>query len=321
MIHSYKGWFGAVSFVVLLGLTSQTVAQTGGRSAFEFLKISPFARAVGLGDAYTALGDDVGSIQYNPAGLASVLSNELSFTYLSLYQGVNFESIALASPLDAQLPVIGGTIAADVNIIQSGSFQRTDDFGNPAGTFTTGDNVITLAYARSFGMIQGGASIKFISQQIDTTQSSLFAADMGVVVTPSFEGMRVGFALKNVGAQNDQGYDLPMEFDAAISYRRYELLTEQDDGAFTAEADFPLHPIEDPVGMQVGGEYNFKWVGSRATLRAGYKFLGNDLSGVGFTIGAGYGLDLEGAVVFLDYAFAPEDIFGVSNRISLSTKF
>ncbi len=309
------------SFFLSLGFNQLAQAQTGGRSAFEFLKISPFSRAVGMGEAYSAVGDDVASIQYNPAGLASILNNELDFTYLSLYQGVNFESVAVAVPLETQLPGIGGVVAANVNIVQGGSFQRTDDSGNPNGTFTTGDDIVTLAYAKSFGMVQLGASGKFIQQQIDTVTNTLFAADAGVVVTPSFPGMRVGLSIKNIGAQDNSDYDLPMILDAAISYRRYELFTYQDDGAISVETDFPIHPIEDQVGMRVGAEYNFKWVGSRATLRMGYKFLDQNLSGTGFTVGAGYSLDLDGAVVFLDYAFAPEDVFGVSNRLSLSTKF
>ncbi|HET9869396.1 MAG TPA: PorV/PorQ family protein [bacterium] len=296
-------------------------AQMGGRGAFEFLKLSPFSRAVGMGESYSAIGDDVAAIQYNPAGLANVLSNDFNFAYLSLYQGVSLESIAVAVPLDTQLPAVGGTVAASVNLIQGGTFQRTDDLGNPAGSFTAGDDVITLAYARALGLIQVGASVKFIQQQIDTVQSSLFAADAGVVVTPSFPGLRVGLTLKNIGAQDNTGYDLPMLFNASVSYRRYEIFTYEDDGALTAETDVPVHPIEDPVGMRVGAEYNFKWVGSRATLRMGYKFLDESLAGVGFTVGAGYALDLDGAVVFLDYAFAPEDVFGASNRISLSTKF
>jgi hypothetical protein len=109
--------------------------------------------------------------------------------------------------------------------------------------------------------------------------------------------------------------------NAGISYRRYELLSEQDDGALTAEVALPMQPIEDPAGVKVGAEYNFKWVGSRATLRAGYEFLDRSLNGIGLGVGAGYGLDFGGAVLFLDYAYAPADIFGNSHRISLTTKF
>ncbi len=313
-----------VAILLLWGMTyvpaySQT--DNGGRAAFDFLKISPIARAIGVGGAYTALGDDVGSIYYNPAGLASVLTNELNVTYLSIYQGINYEFLAYAYPLGESLPSIGGTIAISASLLQPGNQSRTNDFGVTTGTFSSGDQMFSLAYARAFGdRLHVGLTVNMIQQQIDTISSSVFDMDAGMVVLPPFDGMRLGLSLKNIGSQVSS-FDLPFTLNAGLSYRRYEILNEQDDGALTAEVSFPLEPIEDPVGVKVGGEYDFKWVGSRATIRAGYEFLDTSLDGVGLGIGAGYGLDFEGTVLFLDYAFAPADIFGETNRFSLTTKF
>ena len=63
--------------LVWLGFSPNVYSQSAnsGRDAFDFLKISPIARAVGVGGAYTAIGDDIGSIYYNPAGLASLLTS------------------------------------------------------------------------------------------------------------------------------------------------------------------------------------------------------------------------------------------------------
>jgi hypothetical protein len=298
---------------------SQT--DNGGRAAFDFLKISPISRAIGVGGAYTAMGDDIGTIYYNPAGLASVLTNELNVTYISLYQGVNYEFLAYAYPVGEALPSVGGTVALSASLLQPGSMQRTNDSGVTTGTFSSGDQVFSLAYARAFGPhIHVGFSVNMIQQQIDTVSSSLFDADAGIVVLPAFDGMRIGLSLKNMGAQAS-GFNLPFTLNAGISYRRYELFSEQDDGALTSEVAFPLQPIEDPVGVKVGVEYNYKWVGSRVTLRGGYEFLDTSLNGVGLALGAGYGLDFGGTVLFLDYAYAPADIFGSAHRISLTTKF
>ncbi len=298
---------------------SQT--DNGGRAAFDFLKISPISRAVGMGGAYTALGDDVGSIFYNPAGLASVLTNELNVTYISLYQSFNYEFLAYAYPLGESLPSIGGTVALSASLLQPGNQSRTNDSGVTTGTFSSGDQVFSLAYARAIGeRLHVGLTLNMIQQQIDTISSSIFDMDAGIVVLPPFDGMRLGLSLKNIGSQVSE-FDLPFTLNAGLSYRRYEILSEQDDGALTAEISFPLEPIEDPVGVKVGGEYDFKWVGSRATVRAGYEFLDTSLDGVGLGIGAGYGLDFEGTVLFLDYAYAPADIFGEAQRISITTKF
>jgi hypothetical protein len=297
---------------------------SGGQAAFDFLKISPISRAVGLGGAYTAIGDDIGSIYYNPAGLAGLLTSEMNITYLSIYQSINYEFLAFGYPLGESMPDIGGTVAISAALLQPGSLPRTNDSGvtvNGTATFASGDQVFSLAYARDLGhFLQAGFCVNYIEQQIDTVSTSLFDATAGVVILPPFDGMRIGVSLKNMGAEA-AGFDLPFTLNTGISYRHYELFSEQDDGALTAEVGFPLEPIEDPVGVKVGGEYNYKWMGNRATLRIGYEFLDTALDGAGLSLGAGYGLDFGGAVLFLDYAYSPEDIFGSDNRISLTTKF
>src|SRR5271170_7942611 len=113
----------SILFLLLwLGMNSSAHSQTanGGRNSFDFLKISPISRAVGVGEAYTALGDDVGSIYYNPAGLASVLTNEFNATYLSLYQSVNYEFLAFAYPMTPSFPGVGGVFAISANFLQPG---------------------------------------------------------------------------------------------------------------------------------------------------------------------------------------------------------
>jgi hypothetical protein len=297
---------------------SQTA--TGGRAAFEILKLSPACRAMAVGGAYTALGDDVGSLYYNPAGLASVLTNELGLTYLSLYQNFNYESVAYACPLGTAFQSIDGTLALSVNLLQPGNMLRLNDQGVTVGTFSSSDSVYYLAYARSFGLVHAGLSVKYIQQQIDNIQSSQLDADAGLVFVPPFEGMRVGVCMKNIGVQSD-GFNLPFVVNAGISYRHFGMFSELDDAAITAEGVFPLKPIEDKIGMRVGGEYEFKWIGSKVALRAGYSFLDNDLGGVGFSAGAGYGLDFGKALIYIDYAFSPADFFGESHRVSLTTKF
>ena len=316
-----KTTLGVFCLVSLVVTPVGALTPNGGRNAFDFLNISPVSRAVGVGEAYSAMGDDVGSVYYNPAGLASVLTNEMNITYLSLYQQMNYEFIAFATPLQPSFPSLGGVVALSAGLLQTGNMSRTNDFGVTTGTFSSGDQVFTLAYAKDFSpTVHIGASLKLLNQQIDTVQTSLFAVDAGLVVIPPSQGLRIGLEVKNLGAQ-DSGFNLPFTLSGGLSYRQYELFGDQDDGAITGEIIFPIQPIEDPVGAAIGVEYNYKWVGNRATIRAGYKYQNNGLGGEGLTLGAGYGLDLAGAVLFLDYAYAPADVFGDTNRVSLTTKF
>ena len=52
-----------------------------GKSGFSFLKISPSARAAGMGDAFTAVANDVSTIFFNPAGLTNIKSVDFSFNH------------------------------------------------------------------------------------------------------------------------------------------------------------------------------------------------------------------------------------------------
>jgi hypothetical protein len=293
----------------------------GGRSSFEFMKISPVTRAVAVGEAYTALGDDVGSVMYNPAGLASILTNELHFSYLMLYQDMSLEHIAFAYPLGQVAPKVGGTLAASVNLLQFGSLDRVDDDAQVNGTFTSGNSAFSFAYARGFGeFVHVGLNAKYIRQQIDVTKESAFNADFGVVVLPPFEGLRIGVATRNLGGPVE-GFDQPIVLNTGASYRMYELFSYHDDMCVSVESDIPIMPIEDRLGMRAGLEYDFKWVGHRAALRGGYKFLDTDVEGVGLTAGGGYAIDIGGTIIYLDYAFAPAGDFGTSHRMSLMAKF
>lgn len=307
--------------LAVLAAPSLEAASVGGRSSFEFMKISPITRAVAVGEAYTALGDDVGSVMYNPAGLASILTNELHFSYLMLYQEMNLEHIAFAYPLGQVAPKVGGTLAASVNLLQFGSLDRVNDNAEVIGSFSSGNSAFSFAYARGFGeYVHAGVNAKYIRQQIDTLKESAFNADFGVVVLPPFDGLRVGVAARNLGGPV-QGFDQPLVLNTGASYRMYELFSYHDDLCVSVEADIPIMPIEDRLGMRAGLEYDFKWVGHRAAIRGGYKFLDTDVDGVGPTVGGGYAVDIGGTILYLDYAFAPAGDFGSSHRMSLMAKF
>ena len=52
-----------------------------GTTAADVLNIPVGARAIGMGEAYTAQADDVSSLYWNPAGLALMQERQASFMY------------------------------------------------------------------------------------------------------------------------------------------------------------------------------------------------------------------------------------------------
>ena len=56
-------------------------ASSAGTTSAEILKVGVGARAIAMGEASTALTDDVNSLYWNPAGLALMPRGQASFTY------------------------------------------------------------------------------------------------------------------------------------------------------------------------------------------------------------------------------------------------
>ena len=77
------------------------------QAAFEYYDYS--GRAVGFGDAFTAMADDVSAMYINPAGTAFINKKSVSFSYSKPYVGVGEELsngyLAMALPIDENVSV------------------------------------------------------------------------------------------------------------------------------------------------------------------------------------------------------------------------
>ncbi|MDP8228386.1 MAG: hypothetical protein P9M15_02920, partial [Candidatus Electryoneaceae bacterium] len=95
------------SFIVLMGLlllmSSASIArevQKVGTTSLQTLKISSSVRAIGMGDAYCAVADDIQSIFWNPAGLIYIDGMSAVFTHVNMPADIQFNTAAFAKRLD-----------------------------------------------------------------------------------------------------------------------------------------------------------------------------------------------------------------------------
>src|SRR5690349_9080042 len=84
---SENSWKKLLQSFLIFGLITMLGSRTTVRAAFE--DNGTGARPTGLGNAYTALADDVLALYYNPAGLARVQQVEASSEYSRLYNGLS----------------------------------------------------------------------------------------------------------------------------------------------------------------------------------------------------------------------------------------
>src|SRR5258708_26333936 len=90
-------------------LSSPVMAGGPGSTTGELLKIPLGARAIGMGEAFTALPDDSSALYWNPAGLSLMNQKEATFMHSSLIEGIHCEHLAFVPPTGGY--GLGGTLS------------------------------------------------------------------------------------------------------------------------------------------------------------------------------------------------------------------
>lgn len=312
--------------IILCFFVVQISYSAAGTSALPFLRISPSARAVGMGETFVAVADDVNASFWNPAGIANLESMDLSLMHMFYWDSSIYEYVALNYPLTDKLKV--GTHIIYLNY---GSMDKTTEtpsgaYGGASETFTPYDLAVAGSAAYSLSDdLQIGLNIKYAMQSIDTDTISAIAADVGAlykleelinVITSSLglgnlvDNLMAGISVSNIGTKVKED-SLPMTLRAGLSMR-FSLLQDKDLlGAVGVYLPFESSKIAGNVGV----EY---WYDNMFAVRLGYK-IGYDVGN--FTAGIGFKSILEGMFGYqIDYSYAPSSNLGDTHRISVTLK-
>src|ERR1035437_432241 len=92
------------SFKKVLALASLVCAVSAlradqGTTSASFLKLAVGPRAIGMGEAFAGVADDVNALYYNPAGLAYVPDKEFTLMHSVWFQDIFFDNAAVAWPI------------------------------------------------------------------------------------------------------------------------------------------------------------------------------------------------------------------------------
>lgn len=328
----------------------QIHAQTGGDRVFEFLHLSPSARITALGGQLLAVRDnDLALAAENPGLLYDGMNKQLSFNYNFHVADISNGYVAYGHHSEK----LGMTFQGGVQFINYGDFDQTNEFNEVLGNFNAAEYAIHVGAARQlYANLSVGASLKFITSQLESYRSTGLALDLGAYYRDTSSNFSAAVVIKNAGVtlssytENNREY-LPFEinigvaqrlkylpFRLTINYRnldQWNILYDDpnviDQGPLLGDSE-PQERSRLSVNVDnffrhltFGGEFLF---GKRENfrLRIGYNHLrraelkvANFRSLTGFSFGAG----IKVSKFRIEYGRAAYHLAGGVNHLSIST--
>ncbi len=296
-----------------------------GTSSAAFLKLGFGARALGMGESFVAMADDVSGIHYNPAGLAypaSFSSPGYRPYEVFMSQSFHIQDIRLTQMAFARRP-----FGISMTYLTLGDIEaRTSETAAPDGSFGASDMCLGLSYGRKFGGLGLGVTGKYIRETIGTYSATAYAADLGALYRFS-RPFSIGVGLANIGTGLkfvEESSPLPLVLRTGVTYG----LSKSFPHALSIGMDFARD--SDPV-LRLGFEYA---AFGPFNLRAGYrtfssvqrgavlgKALGSTGSGLSEFYGMFMGAGFNSKLGSLDYAIMPYGELGNAHRFSASLRF
>jgi hypothetical protein len=304
-----------------------SASSTLGTSGATFLQLGYGARAIGFGEAFVPVANDVSALYYNPAGLAypafadprsSAGPDEILATQSLLVQDVRMTQVGFARrPYGVSLTYLS----------LGGIETRTSETAAPDSTVGASDLNLGFTYGRKVGGVGFGVTGKYIRESIAGYSASAYGVDLGALKRLENYPLSFGAVLSNLGTGVrfvDQTYPLPTALRLGAAYG----LTTDFPHALAVQLDLPRDAGPD---LRLGLEY--RGFGPIA-LRVGYRTysseqraaslgtaLGSTASGLSDFYGMSLGAGLRTPYGDLDYAMVPYGELGTAYRMSYSLNF
>jgi len=279
-----------------------------GTAGMELKKILSPARPAGMGNAFVALSDDIGSMFHNISGLGSLKESQFIFTHQAYVYGIWFNSIGYAIP--TKVGAIGLTLTFLSFIIEEYDLHYTS-----TGEGLVSEQFYSIGYSKRYGNFSYGCKVDIFFSRISNYTANAFGLNFGGLWFAPLD-IVVGATVENIGPRYKyegtlfagEKQSLPLTYKVGVM-KNFVLPL----GSCKIEGDV-IYDYK--VRSNVGIEWKLF---DLLYLRGGYK-IGYSSGGPCFGIGVEYapkGLDrLE-----IDYAFVPVGNLDISHYFSMIAKF
>jgi long-subunit fatty acid transport protein len=264
------------------------------------------ARAAAMGNAYTAVADDVTAGYWNPAGLSQISGSELSLMHNEGLVDTQYEYFGAATKMNKS------AVAVNVYNMNYGSIDGYNNSNVKSGSFDASSLAGSLTYSSTIGEnMNWGMNAKYIKETLETQNASAFAADFGFLYRA--ESYKVGATIQNLGpkmkfVREESALPQLISLGVARNFLAEKLLVAVDASKYN----------DNELTYHAGLDYN---VASVMSLRTGFETTPSNQIDVNGLTGLSAGVGLHIGALTVDYAFRPFGDLGDTHRVSLLIKF
>jgi hypothetical protein len=340
-----------ILMLILVVLTTAPVfLQAGifpktGTASLQFLKLGIDARATGMGEAYTAVTNDISSVYWNPAGLALIPQQQAFFSHTNWPADIMHEFVAVSHSTGVSAYAFSASVLhmAPMDVISDETLAPTGE------KFNYSDMALGLTYSSAFtDKFSFGITGKYLRESAAGHAINSYSVDLGSLYNTKWKNLTIGMSLRNFGP--DVKYSIDNDEDGHMDEDPVDLLDNDGDGHI--DEDSPELSAKIPMNFSMGACADLYrtdtqyWIASAQLdncidrqetwnlgteykygslfARAGYQ-LNYDTYNASF--GLGWELATRIAVFNIDYAYtnmgnmAEDDFAGSAHRVSIKMKF
>lgn len=296
--------FGLSCFLFLNCSFAKEPGEVGGQA----LELGAHPRAIGFGEAFVAISDDVSAIYYNPAGLIQLKKHEITLTHMNRIVDIRSFDLAYAQPLKDL-----GAFGIALYLLYTKDSARDEITGNKTGDFMSYNSYFIIGYAKEIiNDLSIGLNTKVIYNQLQDYKSSNIAFDIATLYKAGPK-LKIGVNLQNIEAGlkfTDEIETLPLNFKTGVSYK---VLNPRLTVAFGINKTIDSKP-----NFSIGGEYLFT---ENIAIRGGYKYKPENKT-LGGVCGLSCGFGLKYKKFQIDHAYTPYgDLGNTCHRFSFLARF
>jgi len=326
--------------IILVALPATAKMKKLGQAGMSFLTVGGSARATGMAEAFNFAKNDLASVFYNPAGLASVQNRAFFFNYTDWVADMSVANASVAWNTGSY-----GVFALHTQLMNYGDFNGTTiSTSDPRGyaDIDVGD-VSGMAIGLGYGYQMTdkfaiGGNIKYVNQQLGSNdlytggvlestgkenKIGTVAFDFGTVYETGLKSIALSMSIRNYASQQlyeNEEFMIPQTYKIGISANLFELLPislGKDHSAVLALEG--VDPADRPEFMNYGLEYTFV---EKFALRGGWSTQRREDGIGGLCLGGGIKLGSVGTNGRLDVSYCDfGSVLGSVMRVSIGGSF